>query len=46
MNNSNTDAEFLRWMYERLLYVHGENPHYGYMHRMHKVVEKMEQKRL
>ena len=27
------DREFLAWIHERLENVHGENPHYGYMHK-------------
>lgn len=28
------DRDFLIWIHERLEHVHGENPHFDYMHKL------------
>ena len=33
-----TDREFLIWIHERLEYVHKENPHMDYMHRLRNII--------
>lgn len=33
------DFDFLNWIYDRLVNVHGENKSYDYMHRLKKVIE-------
>lgn len=33
------DKEFLKWMYQRLAYVHKENPLYDYMHKFRAIIE-------
>lgn len=33
------DKEFLQWIYDRLLNVHGENKHYDYMHRLRAIIK-------
>ena len=32
------DRDFLIWIHERLEHVHGENPHYGFMHRLRCII--------
>ena len=34
-----TDIEHLTWIYERLLFIHKENPNFDYMLRLKKIVE-------
>lgn len=36
------NKEFLTWVYYRLVEVHGENPNFDYMHKLHKVIEDVE----
>lgn len=36
------DKEFLMWVYERLVHVHGENPNSDYMHRFQRIIKSME----
>jgi GTP cyclohydrolase II len=33
-----TDAEILIWIHQRLVKVHGENPHTDYMHRFREAI--------
>ena len=33
-----TDKSFLIWLYERLLYVHKENPYVDYMHKLRAII--------
>ena len=33
------DKEFLEWLYERLVTVHGENPRYDYMYKLGNIIE-------
>ncbi len=34
-----TDTEFLNWIYERLVHVHGESPNVDYMHRLKRIID-------
>lgn len=36
-----TDSNFLTWIMERLIHVHGENPNYDYMHRLNGIINSM-----
>jgi hypothetical protein len=38
-SDSNTDKEFLQWIYDRLLYVYKENPSYDYMFKLKAIIE-------
>jgi len=38
------DSEFLFWIYNRLLKVHGEDEYYDYMHRLKKIVLETEKR--
>ena len=38
---SNEEVTHLRWMYERLIGVHEENPNYDYMHKMKLIIDKL-----
>lgn len=33
-----TDREFLKWIFDRLEYTHGENPNYDYMHKLKAII--------
>lgn len=33
------DKEFLEWIYQRLQYVHNENPLTDYMHKLKAIIE-------
>jgi uncharacterized protein YprB with RNaseH-like and TPR domain len=33
------DRDFLMWIHERLENVHGENPHYDYMHKLREIIK-------
>ena len=33
------DKLFLQWLYRRLVYEHGENPDYDYMHKFRAIIE-------
>lgn len=35
------DARFLKWIHDRLVNVHGENPNYDYMWRLRGVIVNM-----
>ena len=35
------DKEFLEWVYDRLVNVHGENPVVDYMQRLQKLVDQL-----
>ena len=37
------DAEHLRWIYKRMIYEHGENANFDYMHRFAKIFNKLKQ---
>ena len=37
------DAEHLRWIYNRMMYEHGENENFDYMHRFAKIFNKLKQ---
>ena len=37
------DAEHLRWIYKRMIYEHGENANFDYMHRFAKIFYKLKQ---
>ena len=37
------DAEHLRWIYNRMMYEHGENANFDYMHRFAKIFNKLKQ---
>jgi hypothetical protein len=32
------DKEFLQWIHDRLIDVHGENPNFDYMHRLRTII--------
>lgn len=32
------DKEFLQWIFDRLQYVHKENPNYDYMHKLKSLI--------
>lgn len=36
-----TDKEFLTWIYERMIHVHGENPNVDYMLKFKDVLQGM-----
>ena len=36
------DVEFMNWLHERLILVHGENRNLDYMHRLREIIAKME----
>lgn len=36
------DAEFLRWIYERMAHVHNENKNYDYMLRLQRIISTMD----
>ena len=36
------DAEHLRWLYDRMVRKHDENPNFDYMHRFVKIFNKLE----
>jgi hypothetical protein len=36
-----SDKEFLNWIYERMIYVHGENKNVDYMLTFKKLIDKM-----
>jgi hypothetical protein len=35
-----TDKEFLQWIHDRLINVHGENEHFDYMHKLRAVIDR------
>ena len=35
------DKEFLQWIHDRLVEVHGENKDYDYMHRLRRIIESL-----
>ena len=35
------DAEHLRWIYDRMVRKHDENPNFDYMHRLVKIFNKL-----
>lgn len=37
------DAEFLEWLYVRLVGIHGENPNTDYMQNLTSIIEKLRQ---
>ncbi len=37
-----SDAEFLSWIYNRLLYKYHEDPLFDYMHRFQEIIKKCE----
>lgn len=37
------DAEHLRWLYNRMVYLHDEQRSLDYMHRFAKIINKLEQ---
>lgn len=37
------DAEHLRWLYKRMVHLHGEKENYNYMQRFAKIINKLEQ---
>ena len=37
------DSEHLRWIYNRMIYEHGENENFDYMHRFAKIFNKLKQ---
>ena len=39
--NNMSDADFLRWIHERLVNVHGENPSCDYMHRLRAIINSL-----
>jgi len=39
-----TDAEFLQWIHDRLLYVHNENEMLDYMHRLRKIIASLKER--
>lgn len=36
------DAEFLRWIVDRLINVYGESPNIDFVHRLKRIVDRME----
>lgn len=34
-----TDRDFLMWMHERLVHVHGENPRVDYMNKLRAIIK-------
>ena len=34
-----TDKEFLKWLYERLISIHGENKHCDYIHKLNAIIK-------
>lgn len=36
------DRDFLAWLHERLEYVHKENPHMDYMHKLRAIIKNMD----
>ena len=42
VSNEVGDKEFLEWVYDRLVNVHGENPSVDYMQRLQKLVDQLE----
>ena len=38
MRKTMTDTEFLNWIYERLVHVHGETPNCDYMRRLRRII--------
>jgi acetylglutamate kinase len=37
-----TDQEFLIWIHQRLVLVHGEGPNVDYMHKLRAIIEQMD----
>jgi hypothetical protein len=35
------DHEFLRWIWERLIFKYGENPNYDYMLRLDQIIDEV-----
>jgi hypothetical protein len=33
------DKQFLAWLHERLQYVHKEDPHFDYMHKLRAIIK-------
>jgi hypothetical protein len=36
---SQSDIDHLKWIYERLIYVHKENPYYDYMLKFKEIID-------
>lgn len=36
-----TDKEFLQWIYDRMITLHGYNPNLDYMHKFHGLITEM-----
>jgi len=41
-----TDKEFLTWLWERLVYMHGENPGYDYMSKLASIIDAMDPEKI
>lgn len=37
------DKEFLQWMHDRLIYVHGENKNVDYLHKLRCIIETIDE---
>ena len=37
-----TDKDFLKWLHERLVHQHKENPMYDYMHRLRAIINNID----
>ncbi len=37
-----TDEQHLKWLFDRLVEVHGENPNYDYMIRLEKIIKDLQ----
>jgi len=35
------DDEFLQWIYDRLVHVHGESPNFDYMHKLRAMISEL-----
>lgn len=35
------DVDFLEWIYQRLIHIHGENENYDYMHKFREILNKL-----
>lgn len=35
------DSDFLQWIYERMIYIHGENPNVDYMTRLKEIQKEV-----
>ncbi len=33
-----TDAEFLQWVHDRMIYVYGESPNVDFLHRLREII--------